>query len=110
RNYWISVETNGTIWKDIKFDWITVSPKEEGLKYFSLGYDKRFRKVASEFKYVIINDRSFKFIDKKIEKPIILQPINNDTKITKKIIEFLRKNPNKNWYLKLQLHKIIGVK
>lgn len=110
RSYWISVETNGTIWKDIKFDWITISPKIEGKKYFPSGYDERFKEIANEFKYVILNDESFDFIDRKIKKPVILQPLNNDPIITKKIIEFLKKNHNRNWYLRLQLHKILNIK
>ncbi|MCM8810956.1 MAG: 7-carboxy-7-deazaguanine synthase QueE, partial [Candidatus Omnitrophica bacterium] len=48
KDYWISVETNGTIWKDISFDWITVSPKIEGKKFHKFGYDERFNNVANE--------------------------------------------------------------
>ncbi|MCM8818238.1 MAG: 7-carboxy-7-deazaguanine synthase QueE [Candidatus Omnitrophica bacterium] len=110
KNYFISVETNGTIWENIKFDWITVSPKIEGKIFHPLGYDIRFRKLASEFKYIIINKKIFDFIDRKIEKPIILQPLNNDKKILKQIIQFLKKFPEENWYLRLQIQKIVKIK
>ncbi len=110
KSYWISVETNGTIWKDIKFDWITVSPKKEGLKYHRYGYDERFIEIANEFKYVITKKDDFDFIDKRIKKPVILQPVNNDIRISKIIVKFLKENPRENWYLKLQMHKIVNIK
>lgn len=110
KNYWISVETNGTIWKDIKFDWICVSPKIEGKKFHKSGYDERFREFASEFKYVITKREDFEFIDKKIEKPVILQPVNNNLIIAKMIVKFLKENPEKNYYLRLQMQKILKIK
>ncbi len=110
KSYWVSIETNGTIWRNINFDWITVSPKEEGKKLYPLGYNEIFRNVANEFKYVIINKKTFEFIDRKIEKPVILQPLNNYKKISKMIIKFLKENPEKNWYLRLQSHKILKIK
>ncbi|MCM8804208.1 MAG: 7-carboxy-7-deazaguanine synthase QueE [Candidatus Omnitrophica bacterium] len=110
KNFWVSVETNGTIWKDIKFDWITVSPKKEGRKYHKYGYDERFIKVANEFKYVITEKDDLNFIDKRIKKPIILQPVNNSKKISRIIVKFLKENPKENWYLRIQMHKIINIK
>jgi len=105
----ISVETNGTIWQDIKFNWITVSPKKEGIKYHKKGYDVRFRKVASEFKYVITGEDDFEFIDNEIEKPIILQPVDNNFDISKLIIDYIKNNPDRNFRIKLQLHKILNI-
>lgn len=110
KKFFVSVETNGTIWRDLKFDWITVSPKIEGKSFHKFGYDLRFRKVANEFKYVILNEEIFDFIDRKIKKPVILQPVNNDMKIAKKIVEFIKKNPENNWYLRFQMHKILKIK
>lgn len=107
--FFISVETNGTIWQDIKFDWITVSPKKEGTKYHKKGYDERFKEVASEFKYVITEKDDFDFIDEEITKPVILQPVDNNPEITKVIIKYLQQNPQKNYILKLQLHKILNL-
>lgn len=110
RNFWVSVETNGTIWKDIKFDWITVSPKKQGKKYHKYGYDERFIEVANEFKYVITEKDDLNFIDGRIKKPVILQPVNNNKKISKIIVKFLKENPKENWYLRFQMHKIINIK
>jgi len=109
KKYWIGAETNGTIWKRLNIDWLTVSPKREGKKFHLKGYDERFRKTAKEFKYVITEEKDLKRLDKKIKCPIILQPVNNSMKITKKIIGFLKNNSEKNWHLRLQLHKIIGI-
>jgi len=106
-NFFVSIETNGTIWQDIKFDWITVSPKKQGKKYHKNGYDEKFIKVASEFKYVITGKDDFKFIDKEIRKNIVLQPVNNDKKISKLIIKYIKENPYLNYQIKLQLHKIL---
>ena len=108
--YWICIETNGTIWRKLVVDWITVSPKKKGRKYHFKGYDKRFWKIANEFKYVITEEKDIEWIDRSIKIPVILQPVNNDIKITREIIKFLKTNPMKNWYLRLQLQKIIHIK
>jgi len=108
--FWVGVETNGTIFKDIKFDWITVSPKKEGEKFHRYGYDERFKNIANEFKYVIVDRRYFEFIDRTIEKPVILQPVDNNIEIARQIVKFLKENNEKNWYLRLQIHKILNIK
>ncbi len=110
KNYWVGIETNGTIFKDIKFDWITVSPKKEGEKFHKFGYDKRFKKLADEFKYIIVDDSYFDFIDRSIEKPVVLQPVDNNIEISRKIVKFLKENNYNNWYLRLQIHKILNIK
>jgi organic radical activating enzyme len=103
RNYWLTAETNGTVWRDLPLDWLTVSPKKGG-------YDERFRRAAREFKYVITGPKDFDFIDRKISCPVILQPVDNDLKVAGEIAGFLRKEGKENWYLRLQLHKIVGVR
>jgi organic radical activating enzyme len=109
-NFWVGIETNGTIFKDVKFDWITVSPKKEGEKFHKFGYDERFKKIANEFKYIIVDESYFDFIDRTIEKPVILQPVDNNNEVSKKIIKFLKENNEKNWFLRMQLHKILNIK
>ncbi len=110
KGYFVSVETNGTIWRDIKIDWICVSPKRQAKKMFKDGYDRRFRDVANEFKYIIEEKADINFIDKKIKCPVILQPVNNDLAIAQIISKELEKTNSKNWFLRLQMHKILGVK
>jgi len=110
KKYWIAVETNGTIWQELSIDWVTVSPKKEGTRFFRCGYDDRFLKVADEFKYVITDIKDMGFIDRRIKVPVILQPVSNDMEIARKIMKALKKNPQKNWYLRMQLHKIMGIR
>ncbi len=106
----VSVETNGTIWRDIKFDWITVSPKPEGKRYHRKGYDIRFRNVAGEFKYVITCEDDFKFIDRQLKCPVVLQPVDNSLEIGRKIVDFIKKERKENFYLRFQIHKFLGIK
>lgn len=106
KKYYVSIETNGTIWQDIKIDWLTVSPKKEGLKFFRYGYDERFLRTANEFKYVITDRKDIAFIDRRIKVPVILQPVDNNLKIAKGIVGVLTEHPEKNWYLRMQMHKI----
>ncbi len=110
KGYWISAETNGTVWQKLPIDWITVSPKTGGIKFHPRGYDRRFLKTASEFKYVITGMQTLNFIDGGIKTPVILQPVDNDLRITGKITEFLKKQPDSNWRLHLQMHKCIGIR
>jgi len=110
RKYWVTAETNGTLWQKLPLDWLTVSPKKESLKRYPGGYDERFKNTASEFKYVITEEKDFEFVDKEIKKPVILQPVDNNLKIANKIVEFLKESQRENWYLRLQLHKTIKIK
>jgi organic radical activating enzyme len=110
KNYFVCAETNGTLWQKLPIDWLTVSPKTGGRKFHARGYDKRFLNAASEFKYVITGRRSFSFIDKKIKASVILQPVDNDIKTAGAIAEFLKENPGKNRYLRMQMHKTAGLK
>lgn len=110
KKYWVAAETNGTLWQKLPLDWLTVSPKKEGRGLFPEGYDGRFAKAASEFKYVITCKEDMRLIDKRVEKPLILQPVNNDLSIALAIIKFLERHPQNNWYLRFQNHKIAGVK
>lgn len=108
-NFWISVETNGTIWQEIEVDWITVSPKVEGKNYYKEGFNRKFLEVANEFKYVITGEETFEFISRDIKCPVVLQPVDNDSKIAEKIVKFLKRERKENFYLRLQLHKILKI-
>jgi len=70
----------------------------------------RFKKLADEFKYIIVDDSYFDFIDRSIEKPVVLQPVDNNIEISRKIVKFLKENNYNNWYLRLQIHKILNIK
>ncbi|MCM8769702.1 MAG: 7-carboxy-7-deazaguanine synthase QueE [Candidatus Omnitrophica bacterium] len=108
--YWVSAETNGTIWQKVNLDWLTVSPKREGRKFHPAGYDRHFRDKASEFKYVITRGSDFNLIDSNLPCPVILQPVNNSPKAIKLITGFLMRHYDRRYFLRLQLHKVIGLK
>ncbi|HOL21561.1 MAG TPA: 7-carboxy-7-deazaguanine synthase QueE [bacterium] len=110
KKYYVAVETNGTIWQDIRVDWLTISPKREALRFSLYGYDERFLKVADEFKYVITGMKDIEFIDRRIKVPVILQPVDNNISIARKLVSVLKKNSEKNWYLRMQMHKRINIK
>ncbi|MCM8805567.1 MAG: 7-carboxy-7-deazaguanine synthase QueE [Candidatus Omnitrophica bacterium] len=108
--FFVTVETNGTIWKDINVDWICVSPKRQAIKMFDHGYHKKFKMIANEFKYVITGKSDIDFIDKSITQPVILQPVDNDLKIALMLAEEIKKYGMPNWFIRFQLHKIMGIK
>jgi 7-carboxy-7-deazaguanine synthase len=110
KDFWITAETNGTLWQEINLDWLTVSPKRQGEKYHPGGYDKRFKNTAREFKYVITEEKDFTFIDKTLTAPVILQPVDNNKEIADKITDFLKKEKKEQWYMKFQMHKIFKMK
>ncbi len=107
---WVGAETNGTIWQDVSFDWLTVSPKREGTRIYDRGYDPRFIGEAKEFKYVITCESDFDFIDPAIRKPVILQPVDNDLSIAGIIERYLKQGAGENLYLRLQNHKVMGIR
>lgn len=110
KKYTVSLETNGTIFQKLDLDWLTVSPKKEGIKHFKNGYDERYRNLASEFKYVICRADDIDFIDRDITVPVILQPVDNDVAVGRVIAEKMQDIKMPNWYLRFQLHKILGIK
>ncbi len=107
--FFVGVETNGTIWRKIPLDWICVSPKKDARKIFPYGYDRRFRSIANEFKYVITQRKDLDFIDRKIIQPVILQPVHNDMKIALMISRQITKCGMPNWFLRFQMHKLMGI-
>ncbi|MGI6595449.1 MAG: 7-carboxy-7-deazaguanine synthase QueE [Elusimicrobia bacterium] len=110
KKYRVAVETNGTIWQEILPDWITVSPKREALKSFRYAYDERFLKRADEFKYVITGIKDIAFIDKRITVPVVLQPVDNNRNIANRIAGFLKRHPQNNWYMRIQMHKVLEMR
>ena len=108
--YFVAVETNGTIWREIGVDWICVSPKRQAMKFLKNCYDPRFKKIAGEFKYVIEKKADIDFIDRSITQPVILQPVNNELRVTKMLFNAIKKSGVPNWFFRPQLHKILGVK
>jgi len=106
----VAVETNGTRWQECGADWLTVSPKREALKEFPLGYDERFLPVADEFKYVLRSAEEVAFIDTRVAAPVILQPVDNDLRVARLLAGALERAGRKNWFLRMRLHALLGVR
>ena len=106
----IAVETNGLTYQNLNVDWLTISPKKAGTRRFKNGYDEKFRRTASEFKYVICNVKDLDFIDWRITVPVILQPVDNNLKLAEKLAGEMEKIKIPNWFLRLQMHKILKIK
>ncbi|MGB9641998.1 MAG: 7-carboxy-7-deazaguanine synthase QueE [Candidatus Ratteibacteria bacterium] len=107
--FFVSVETNGTIWRKIPADWICVSPKLQAQKIVKKGYDARFSSIASEFKYVITRKSDIAFVDRDISQIVILQPVNNNLKIARMICNEMKKIGMPNWFLRFQQHKLLKI-
>ncbi|MCM8822458.1 MAG: 7-carboxy-7-deazaguanine synthase QueE [Candidatus Omnitrophica bacterium] len=108
--YFVAVETNGTIWREIDVDWICVSPKRQAMKFLKNCYDPRFKKIAGEFKYVIEKKADLDLIDRTITQPLILQPVDSNMKVAKMLCNEIKKAGIPNCFLRPQLHKIMGIK
>ncbi|MDE5821023.1 MAG: 7-carboxy-7-deazaguanine synthase QueE [Paramuribaculum sp.] len=101
-DFYIQVETNGTLRLPEKIDWITCSPKS----------DKAALKRVNEIK--IIYDGVKPIFTPEIEAEIYcLQPLDCGDKkknqdILQATIEYILKNPQ--WRLSLQTHKLLDIK
>ena len=100
-NFFVSVETNGTIKTNLNFDWITVSPKEDA---------KWRQRSGNELKLVYPQT---KFNLKKIVKLdfnyFFLQPKNDfNTRINiYKTLNYCK--AHKPWFPSFQIHKSLGL-
>jgi len=104
RNYFILLETNGS--RKIRgiFDWIVVSPK-------NFVYEENLEK-ANEIKIVITDRKDFELIKfLPCGKIVSLQPVDNDVKIIKECIEFIKESGlDFGLRLSYQLQKLLKIK
>lgn len=100
--YWISVETNGIIYKPAHaINHIVVSPKTT--------IHPAFLALATEFKYIIQTKKDIERIASDgFKRAIYLQSVDNDPIATALCVEAIKQNSA--WRLSMQLHKIIGIK
>jgi organic radical activating enzyme len=103
-NYFISIETNGTIEKNFWVDWITCSPKRES------GW--KINVIPNEIK--IIWDDKITFDELKRFHSLLgirkyIQPQDNNPEYISKAIEFIKQYPQE-WRLSLQCQKLINIK
>lgn len=105
-NFYVSVETNGTMPYLDGIDWVTCSPKRDA------GYEVHSKLVdhVNEFKFVVDDKFDFSILDRfnEIDVRLSLSPeFNNMNKQVERILGYIRDNPR--WRLNLQTHKWIGV-
>ena len=101
-NFFVAIETNGTICPPDNIDWICVSPKVKS---------KLKVKNGNEIKIVYPQENiKIKEYEKLNFKHYYIQPLDNKNYLVNKTkaIDFVIKNPN--WKLSLQTHKYIGIK
>jgi len=107
RGYKLHLETNGTMYSDLPWDWVTVSPKSNGVP------DEHMYDRADELKFIV--DEHFNpalVVANAQRSQIYLQPCNDfstvDETSLKRTLAILRTHPE--WALSVQLHKIINVR
>ncbi len=101
QNFFIALETNGTIKTDLKFDWITVSPKEDAKWRLKEGSELKL--VYPQNKFNLTKMKSLKF------KYFFLQP-KKDKNIRLNIFKTLNYcKSHKPWFPSFQLHKSLGI-
>ena len=100
-NFYIAIETNGTIEPPIGIDWICVSPKPNTKIKITEGDELKFIYPQPNFKPKPFEKLSFKHF--------YIQPMDSEKldSNTNQSIKFCMKNAN--WKISLQSHKILGI-
>jgi organic radical activating enzyme len=105
-NYFIAMETNGTLPIPEGIDWVTVSPKPDVL--YRVCDDALYK--AHEFKYVVDDDFNFNILDRHDKHSTFFKYLSPEwTNLSgnlKKIIEYQWHHPE--WRISLQTHKWTG--
>ena len=101
RKYLVSLETNGTISTNLKFDWICVSPKENSLWKLRCGDELKIVYPQNKFDLKMLLNFDFKYF--------FLQPMHNEI-IQINVIKTIQYcKSHKPWFPSFQLHKSLGV-
>ncbi|MCK4933004.1 MAG: 7-carboxy-7-deazaguanine synthase QueE [Candidatus Aminicenantes bacterium] len=111
--YKIHIETNGTIYRPIRVDWMTLSPKPGTYEFVS-----EFTTKANEVKLVVSKELTLEVIQNLRGKipaktPILLQPQSNrkwSMDLGMKLLKRAMNTGLKNIRISVQLHKCIGVR
>ena len=109
----IHLETNGTIYRPLRVDWLTLSPKPR-----AYGFAQELTAKANEVKLVVSKELTLDVIRNLREKfpaqtPILLQPESNRKWSMEMGIKLLKQTLNlglKNIKISAQIHKIYGLK
>ena len=101
KNFFIALETNGTINTNLKFDWTCVSPKENA--EWNLRTGDELKIVYPQYKFDLKRILKLKF------KYFFLQPKENMNKQIniQKTINYC--SSHKPWFPSFQIHKALGI-
>ena len=101
KNFYIAVETNGTIKTKLKFDWIVVSPKENANWNLKNGDELKVVYPQNKINLKKVLDLKFKYF--------FLQPMANEFKQLNvmKTINYCKSH--KPWFPSFQIHKSLGI-
>lgn len=111
--YKIQIETNGTIYRPFRVDWMTLSPKPGTYEFVS-----EFTTKANEVKLVVSKELTLEVIQNLRGKipaktPILLQPQSNrkwSMDLGMKLLKQTLSLGLKNIRISVQIHKIFGLK
>ncbi len=109
----VQVETNGTVFRPVRADRITLSPKPPGY-----AFRPAFKRRAAEVKLVVSRELTLAVLTRAREeippsKPVFLQPESNAPWSRAKAVKLARAAVRlglPNVRLSLQLHKVYGVR
>ena len=101
KNFFIAIETNGTINTRLKFDWVTVSPKENSKWILKKGDELKI--VYPQTKLDLRNALKLNF------QYFFLQP-KNDQNFRINFVKTINYcKSHRPWFPSLQLHKSLGI-
>jgi len=109
----IHIETNGTLWQDLNFDWISFSPKILYKKPLDI-----FFEISNEIKLVVwekFSEEEILYVLEKLDKckrniPVFLQPDRNKKEFIEKAMDFVFKIKDCRLRLGFQLHRYWAIK
>ena len=101
KNFYIALETNGTIKTKLKFDWVVVSPKENASWNLKNGDELKVVYPQNKINLKKALDLKFKYF--------FLQPMANEFKQLNIIKTINYCKSHKPWFPSFQIHKSLGV-
>lgn len=101
-NFFIAIETNGTLLPPQGIDWICVSPKADAPLKLTTGEELKLVYPQPENDPTQFENMDFQFFT--------LQPLDDEylSHHTKLCVNYIKKHPK--WNLSLQTHKILGIR
>jgi len=100
-NFYVALETNGTLCTNIKFDWVCVSPKENSIWKLKNGDELKVVYPQNKFNLKNLEKLDFKFF--------FLQPKYDALKRVNLVKTLDYCKLNENWFPSFQIHKVLRI-